>query len=75
MQGRDAGNVTARLADRIDTAKDDILDGILGQIVAAGDGLQGLTRQRQAGHLVQGAIGLAAAAGRAHRVIDKGFGH
>ena len=75
MERRGAGDVAARLADRIDAAQNDVVDRILRQAVALGERAQRMARERQRRHLVQGAVGLAAPARGAHRVVDVGFGH
>ena len=70
LQRREARDVGAGLADRIDHAEDDVVDDVLLQIVALLERLQRHRRQRQRGHLMQRAIGLAAAARRANVIVD-----
>ena len=45
------------------------------ELVAALDGAERLARQIERGHLVQRAVHLAAAARRAHVIVDEGVGH
>ena len=75
LQRGEAGDVGAGLADRIDHAHHDVVDGIGRQIVALFQRLQRHGGERQRGHLVQGAVGLAAAARGANVIVDEGFGH
>ena len=70
VERREARDVGAGLADRIDHAEDDVVDDAFGQVVALLERLQRRGRQRQCGHLVQRAIGLAAAARRANVIVD-----
>ena len=70
IQRGETRDVGAGLADRIDHAEDDVVDHALGQIVALLQRLQRRCGQRQRGHLMQRAIGLAAAARRANVIVD-----
>ncbi len=70
LNRREARDVGAGLADRIDHAEHDVVDDVFRQIVALLQGFQRRGRQRQRGHLMQRAIGLAAAARRANVIVD-----
>ncbi len=70
LQRRKARNVGAGLADRIDHAEHDVVDDVLAEPVAFLQRFQRRRGQRQRGHLVQRAIGLAAAARRANVIVD-----
>ena len=70
FQRREARDVGAGLADRIDHAEHDVVDDIFLEMVALLQRFQRRRRQRQRGHLVQRAIGLAAAARRANVIVD-----
>ena len=70
LQRREARDVGAGLADRIDHAEDDVVDDVFLEIVAFFQRFQRRGGQRQRGHLVQRAIGLAAAARRANVIVD-----
>ena len=70
LQRREARDVGAGLADRIDHAEDDVVDDVLGQIVAFLQRLQRHGRERQRGDLVERAIGLAAAARGTNVIVD-----
>ena len=63
-------DVGTGLADRIDHAEDDVVDHVFAEMVALFQRFQRRRRQRHRGHLVQRAIGLAAAARRANVVVD-----
>ena len=67
---REARDVGAGLADRIDHAENDVVDDVFFQIVALLERLQRHRGQRHRGHLMQRAIGLAAAARRANVIVD-----
>ncbi len=70
-----AGDVAARLADRIDAAEDDVvhLRGV--EVIAFADRGQRAGGEGRGRHLVEGAVLLAAAARRAHVIVDEGFRH
>ena len=70
LDRREARDVGAGLADRIDHAEHDVVDDVFGKIVALFQRLQRHGGERQRGHLVQRAIGLAAAARRANVIVD-----
>ena len=70
LQRREARDVGAGLADRIDHAEHDVVDDVGCDVVALLQRLQRHRRQRQRGHLMQRAIGLAAAARRANVIVD-----
>ena len=70
LDRREARDVASGLADRIDHAEHDVVDHVLGQMVALLQRLQRRGGQRQRGHLVQRAIGLAAAARGANVIVD-----
>ena len=70
LQRREARDVAAGLADRIDHAEDDVVDDVLVEMVALLQRLQRRGGQRQRGDLVQRAIGLAAAARGANVIVD-----
>ena len=70
VHGREARDVGAGFADRIDHAEDDVIDDVLLEIVAFLQRLQRHRGQRQRGDLMQRAIGLAAAARRANVIVD-----
>ena len=74
-QSRHPRDIAARLAHRIDAAKHHVVDQGRIELVALADTFQGLGREVEGRHLVQGAIGFAAPARRAHMVIDEGLGH
>ena len=75
LQGGEPGDIGALFADRHDAAQDDVVDLRRVQIAAVAQGRQGLAGQIDRRDLVQGAVGLAAAARRAHGVEDVGIGH
>ncbi len=70
FQRREAGDVGSGLADRIDHAEHDVVDDIFLEMVALLQRLQRRRRQCQRRHLVQRAVGLAAAARRANVIVD-----
>ena len=70
VHGREARDVGAGFADRIDHAENDVVDDVFLQIVALLERLQRHRGQRHRGHLMQRAIGLAAAARRANVIVD-----
>ena len=70
-----ARDVAARLADRIDAAEHDVVDHARFELVAVLDRAERLRREIERGHLVQGAVGLAASARRAHVIVDECVGH
>ena len=72
---REARDVGAGLADRIDHAEDDVVDDVFGEVVALLQRLQRRGGQRHCGHLMQRAIGLAAAARRANVIVDECLRH
>ena len=74
-QRRGARDIGGGLAHRIDHAEHHVIDQRGIEIVAALDGAERLGRQIERGHFVQRAVRLAAAARRAHVVINKGVGH
>ncbi len=75
LDRREAGDVGAGLADRIDNPEDDIVDDALGQIVALLQRFQRHGGQRERGDFVQRAVGLAAAARRANVIVDECLRH
>jgi hypothetical protein len=74
-QGRGTRDIGGRLANRIDDPEHHVIDQRGIEIVAALDGAERLRRQIERGHFVQCAVRLAAAARRAHVVINKCVGH
>ncbi len=74
-QSRGARDVGTGLANRIDDAHHHIIDHCRIEIVAALDGAKRLACQIERSHFVKRAIDLAAAAGSAHVIIDKGVRH
>jgi hypothetical protein len=70
LERRKARDIGAGLADRIDHAEHDVVDNVFGQMVALLECLQRHRGQRQRGHLMQRAVGLAAAARRANVIVD-----
>ena len=74
-QRRGAGDVAAGLAHRIDAAKHHVVDHAGVELVALLDGAERLRGEIERGHLVQRAVGLAAAARGAHGVVDECVGH
>ena len=70
LERGEARDIGAGLADRIDHAEHDVVDDVFGEVVALLQGFQRCRRQCQRGHLVQRAIGLAAAARRANVIVD-----
>ena len=70
LQRGEAGDVGAGFADRIDHAEHDVVDDVLGEIVAVLQRLQRHGGERQRGHLMQRAIRLAAAARGANVIVD-----
>ena len=75
LQRGEARDVGAGLADRIDHAEHDVVDDVFGQIVAVLQRLQRHGGERKRGHLVQRAVGLAAAARGANVIVDIGLRH
>ena len=75
MQRGDARDVAAGLADRIDHAHHHVVDQRGIEFVAVLDGAERLAGEIERGHFMQRAIHLAAAAGCAHVIVDKGVGH
>src|SRR3974377_637471 len=65
----------AGLADRIAAAEHDVVDLLGFELVTVLDRAERLRRQIERGHLVQGAVGLAAPARRANGVVDECVGH
>ncbi len=74
-QRRGARDIGGGFADRIDHAHHHVIDQSGVEVVAALDGAERLARQIERGHLVQRAVDLAAAARRAHVIVDEGVGH
>ena len=72
---RDARDVAAGFADRIDAAEHDVVDQRGVERVALLDRGKRLRREIERGHLMQRAVGLAAPARRAHVIVDEGVGH
>jgi hypothetical protein len=70
-----AGDVAARLAHGIDTAKNDILDEDRVEIVPLPDGDEALAGQFERGDLMQRSVALAAPARGADVIVDKCLGH
>ena len=70
LQRREARDVAAGLADRIDHAEHDVIDDVFRKIVAFLQRLQRHGGERQRGDFVQRAIGLAAAARGANVIVD-----
>ena len=75
VHGREARDVGAGLADRIDHAEDDVVDDVFLEVVALLQCLQRRGRQRHRSDLMQRAIGLAAAARRANVIVDECLRH
>ena len=72
---RGAGDVAARLADRIDAAEHHVVEQLRIELVAVLDCAQRLRREIERGHFVQRAVGLAASARGAHVVVNECVGH
>ena len=72
---RDARDVAAGLADRIDAAQHHVVDQLGIELVALLERGERLRRQIERGDLVQRAVGLAAAARGADVIVDEGVGH
>ncbi len=70
LQRREARDIGAGLADRIDHAEDDVIDNVFRQIVAFLQRLQRHGGERQRGDLMECAIGLAAAARGTNVIVD-----
>src|SRR5258708_739571 len=70
LDGREARDIRTGFTDRIDHAEYDVVDDVFREIVALLERLQRRGGQRQRGHLMQCAIGLAAAARRANVIVD-----
>ena len=70
-----AGDVAARLADRIDAAEHDVVDERGIELVACAQARQRLGREGERGHLMECAVRLAAPARGADVIIDEGVGH
>ena len=75
LQRREAGDVGAGLADRIDHAENDVVDHVFGQVVALFQRFQRHGGERQRGHLVQRAVRLAAAARGTNVIVNKRLRH
>ena len=75
LERREARDVAAGLADRIDHAEHDVVDRIFRQIVAVLQRLQRHGGERQRGDFVQRAVRLAAAARGANVIVDECLGH
>ena len=75
LQRREAGDVGAGLADRIDHAEHDVVDHVLAEIVAVLQRLQRHGGERQRGDFMQRAVLLAAAARGANVIVDIGLRH
>src|SRR5262245_33884206 len=71
---RRAGDVAARLANRIDAAKDNIVDELRVQAYAILDGTQHRRGKAKGRDLMQSAVRLAAAARRADSIINESVG-
>ncbi len=74
-QRRGARDIGGRLADRIDHAENDVIEQSGIEVIATLDGAKRLARKIERGHFVQRAVDLAAAARRAHVIVNEGFGH
>ena len=74
-QRRGARDVGAGFADRIDDAHDHVVDQSGIELVAVLDGAERLAGEIERGHFVKRAIHLAATAGCAHVIVNKGVGH
>src|SRR5262245_53540595 len=72
---RYARDIAARLADRIDTTKNHVVDERRVELIALLHRRQRLRRQIERGHLVQRAICLATPSWRANVIVDEGVGH
>ena len=72
---RHAGDVAARLADRIDAAEDDVVHLRRVEAVTVAQGAEHAGTQPHGRHLVKRAILLAPSARCAHGIIDVSFGH
>ena len=70
-----ARDVAAGFPHRIDAAQHHVVDELRVELVAVLDGGERLRRQIERGHLVQRAVGLAAAARGAHGIVDECVGH
>ena len=74
-QRRDARDIGSGLADRIDDTHHHVIDLSRVEPIAALDGAERLARQIERGHLMQRTIDLAAAARRAHVIVNECVGH
>ncbi len=74
-EDRVAGDIAARLADRIDAAEDHVVDRRRVEIVAVADRAQRARGEHGGRDFVQRAVLLAAAARRADMIVDECFGH
>src|SRR5690606_15933925 len=70
-----AGNVPARLADRIDAAEDDVVYPRRIELAAFANGRQRAGGEHRRRNLVQRAVLLAAAARRTDMIVDECFRH
>ncbi|MND92835.1 hypothetical protein D3C80_850090 [compost metagenome] len=75
VDGGDAGDVGALFGDGGHAAQDDVVDQASVQVVAVAQGLKHLGRQRDGGHFMQAALGVAPPARGPHGVIDVGLSH
>ena len=74
-QRRGARDIGGGFADRIDDAHDHVIDQSSVELVADLDRAERLAREIERGHFMQRAVDLAAAARRAHVIVDEGVGH
>ncbi len=74
-QRRGARNIGGGLADRIDDAHDHVIDQRGIEMVAVLDRAERLAGEIERRHFVQRAVDLAAAARRAHVIVDESVGH
>ncbi len=74
-KGRGAADIGARLADRIDTAENDVIDQRGIRQAALFQRCQGADGETEGGDLMQRAIRFSPSARRAKRVVDESFRH
>ena len=70
-----AGDIRPLLANRRNTAKNDIVDIAGVQLIAVANDLQGLCGERKRGDLMERSAGSALAARCAHVIVNIAFSH